>query len=134
MQTFDQHLLEHLQAGRITMEEAMHVATSPHDFKLMVAAESRTPGKLGSPSRAALAAPPREGEAPAPNPVGAGTMEAPVGPPPANPGPPPAPPSFEAAPAPQPVATEPPAPPAYSPPPAPVAPAGPPPSAPPPGF
>ena len=113
MQTFDQHLLEHLQAGRITMEEAMHVATSPHDFKLMVAAESRTPGKLGSPSRAAMAAPPREGEAPAPNPVGAGTMDAPVAPPPANPGPPPAPsaappatPAFEAAPAPQPAATE----------------------------
>jgi twitching motility protein PilT len=38
MQTFDQHLLRHLQAGRITMEDAMRVATSPHDFKLMVAA------------------------------------------------------------------------------------------------
>src|SRR3954471_3476182 len=39
MQTFDQHLLQHLEAGRITMEEAMRAATSPHDFKLMVAAE-----------------------------------------------------------------------------------------------
>ena len=38
MQTFDQHLLQHLQAGRITYEEAMRAATSPHDFKLMVAA------------------------------------------------------------------------------------------------
>ena len=38
MQTFDQHLLQHLQAGRVTMEDAMRVATSPHDFKLMVAA------------------------------------------------------------------------------------------------
>src|SRR4051794_11878402 len=38
MQTFDQHLLKHLHAGRITMESAMRVATSPHDFKLMVAA------------------------------------------------------------------------------------------------
>jgi twitching motility protein PilT len=38
MQTFDQHLLKHLHAGRITMEDAMRVATSPHDFKLMVAA------------------------------------------------------------------------------------------------
>src|SRR6476620_10282228 len=38
MQTFDQHLLRHLQAGRITYEEAMRAATSPHDFKLMVAA------------------------------------------------------------------------------------------------
>ena len=39
MQTFDQHLLHHLQAGRITYEDALHVATSPHDFKLMVAAQ-----------------------------------------------------------------------------------------------
>ena len=119
MQTFDQHLLEHLQAGRITMEEAMHVATSPHDFKLMVAAESRTPGKLGSPSRAALAAPDADAPA-APNPVGAGTTSfAPTGPPPT--GLPPAP----AGPPPAPVES------AFAPPPAPV---GPPSSAPPPGF
>ncbi len=39
MQTFDQHLLSHLQAGRVTYEDALHVATSPHDFKLMVAAQ-----------------------------------------------------------------------------------------------
>ena len=39
MQTFDQHLLKHLRAGRITYEEAMTAATSPHDFKLMVVAE-----------------------------------------------------------------------------------------------
>jgi twitching motility protein PilT len=39
MQTFDQHLLKHLRAGRISYEEAMQSATSPHDFKLMVAAE-----------------------------------------------------------------------------------------------
>ena len=38
MQTFDQHLLKHLRAGRITFDEAMRAATSPHDFKLMVAA------------------------------------------------------------------------------------------------
>ncbi len=41
MQTFDQHLLQHLHAGRVTMEDAMRVATSPHDFKLMVAAASK---------------------------------------------------------------------------------------------
>jgi twitching motility protein PilT len=41
MQTFDQALLHHLQAGRVSMEDAMRVATSPHDFKLLVAAESR---------------------------------------------------------------------------------------------
>jgi twitching motility protein PilT len=41
MQTFDQHLLKHLQAGRITYEEATHVASSPHDFKLLVQADQR---------------------------------------------------------------------------------------------
>jgi twitching motility protein PilT len=45
MQTFDQHLLQHLEAGRITMDEAVHVATSPHDFKLMVAAAGRPKGE-----------------------------------------------------------------------------------------
>jgi twitching motility protein PilT len=45
MQTFDQHLLQHLEAGRITMEEAVHVATSPHDFKLMVAAAGKRKGE-----------------------------------------------------------------------------------------
>ena len=33
MQTFDQHLLEHVNAGRVTMEDAMRAASSPHDFK-----------------------------------------------------------------------------------------------------
>jgi twitching motility protein PilT len=37
MQTFDQALLGHLQAGRIDMDVAMAMATSPHDFKLMAA-------------------------------------------------------------------------------------------------
>ncbi|HEV7773065.1 MAG TPA: type IV pilus twitching motility protein PilT [Conexibacter sp.] len=41
MQTFDQALLHHVQAGRVSMEDAMRVATSPHDFKLLVAAEGR---------------------------------------------------------------------------------------------
>jgi twitching motility protein PilT len=41
MQTFDQALLQHLQAGRVSMEDALKVATSPHDFKLLVAAEGR---------------------------------------------------------------------------------------------
>jgi twitching motility protein PilT len=45
MQTFDQHLLEHLEAGRITMDEAVHMATSPHDFKLMVAAGGKRKGE-----------------------------------------------------------------------------------------
>jgi twitching motility protein PilT len=41
MQTFDQHLYEHLKAGRVEMETAIQFATSPHDFKLLVAAEGK---------------------------------------------------------------------------------------------
>jgi twitching motility protein PilT len=41
MQTFDQALLGHVQAGRITMEEALRAATHPHDFKLLVASDGR---------------------------------------------------------------------------------------------
>ena len=41
MQTFDQALLGHVQAGRVSMEEALRAATSPHDFKLMVAADGQ---------------------------------------------------------------------------------------------
>jgi len=42
MQTFDQALLAHHQAGRVSMEDALRIATSPHDFKLLVSAEGRT--------------------------------------------------------------------------------------------
>jgi twitching motility protein PilT len=38
MQTFDQALLGHVSEGRVSMEDAMKAATSPHDFKLLVAA------------------------------------------------------------------------------------------------
>src|SRR5947208_4873774 len=48
MQTFDQHLLAHLQAGRITFDDAMRVATSPHDFKLMVAAQTKHGEPIGA--------------------------------------------------------------------------------------
>jgi twitching motility protein PilT len=41
MQTFDQALFHHLKAGRISMDDAMAFATSPHDFKLLVAADGR---------------------------------------------------------------------------------------------
>jgi twitching motility protein PilT len=41
MQTFDQHLFEHLKAGRVTMEQALQTASSPHDFKLLVAADGK---------------------------------------------------------------------------------------------
>ncbi len=42
MQTFDQALFRHHQAGRVSMENALRVATSPHDFKLLVLAGGRT--------------------------------------------------------------------------------------------
>jgi twitching motility protein PilT len=38
MQTFDQDLLGHVSAGRISEEVAYETASSPHDFKLMLAA------------------------------------------------------------------------------------------------
>jgi twitching motility protein PilT len=41
MQTFDQALLAHVQAGRITMEEGIRVATHPHDFKLLVSSDGQ---------------------------------------------------------------------------------------------
>ncbi len=41
MQTFDQALFEHCKAGRITMEEALQAASSPHDFKLLMASDGR---------------------------------------------------------------------------------------------
>jgi twitching motility protein PilT len=41
MQTFDQALYDHLKAGRIDMDRAMAYASSPHDFKLLVAADGR---------------------------------------------------------------------------------------------
>jgi twitching motility protein PilT len=44
MQTFDQALFEHVKAGRITRDSALAVASSPQDFKLLLAAE----GHLGT--------------------------------------------------------------------------------------
>ena len=41
MQTFDQALFKHLKAGLITMDQAVATATSPHDFKLLVAADGK---------------------------------------------------------------------------------------------
>ena len=41
MQTFDQALFHHLKAGRIDMDHALAYASSPHDFKLLVAADGR---------------------------------------------------------------------------------------------
>ena len=94
MQTFDQALLHHVQAGRVSMQDAMRVATSPHDFKLLVAAEGRVATSMDdvgggepapeehppAPSRepvSAVAAPPRD---PAPPPPAAAPPSRPDGP------------------------------------------------------
>ncbi len=39
MQTFDQALFAHVKAGRVTRDDAFAVASSPQDFKLLLAAE-----------------------------------------------------------------------------------------------
>jgi twitching motility protein PilT len=41
MQTFDQALLDHYRGGRVTFDDALQIASSPHDFKLLVAADGR---------------------------------------------------------------------------------------------
>jgi twitching motility protein PilT len=41
MQTFDQALLLHVQAGRVAMDDALKAATHPHDFKLLVSSEGQ---------------------------------------------------------------------------------------------
>jgi twitching motility protein PilT len=41
MQTFDQALFGHVKAGRVTFEEAMSVASSPADFKLLMQADGK---------------------------------------------------------------------------------------------
>ena len=41
MQTFDQALHKHVQAGRVAMDDALRAATNPHDFKLLVSADGR---------------------------------------------------------------------------------------------
>jgi len=41
MQTFDQALFDHVKAGRVEIDQALLAATSPHDFKLLLAADGR---------------------------------------------------------------------------------------------
>jgi twitching motility protein PilT len=90
MQTFDQHLLKHLQSGRVTFEDALRAATSPHDFKLMVQAQEKgeSPAPAGPPpSHHAPSAPPAApapaASVPAPPPVPqpAASVPVPSGPP-----------------------------------------------------
>jgi twitching motility protein PilT len=87
MQTFDQALLTHLQAGRITMEEALKAATHPHDFKLLVGADGRRNTSMEDVAEARGAthqAPGRDDEAPTPvpsRPPDSHAVSAPAGPP-----------------------------------------------------
>jgi twitching motility protein PilT len=109
MQTFDQHLLQHLEAGRITMEEAVHMATSPHDFKLMVAAGGKPKGEGQAQGPGAL--PDRTVERDASGVAGVATVAppAPDAPPvPSAPPVPAAPPAAVAAPSPAPPSAPPP--------------------------
>ena len=80
MQTFDQHLLQHLHAGRVTMEDAMRIATSPHDFKLMVAAASK-PKDDGPEAEIRASVPMAPSAPPAPAPVASEHVAAPPAPP-----------------------------------------------------
>jgi twitching motility protein PilT len=57
MQTFDQDLLGHVVAGRVSEEVAYETATSPHDFKLMLAAGGNSASSIEQ-----LAAPAAEPE------------------------------------------------------------------------
>ncbi len=104
MQTFDQALLKHYQAGRVSMEDALRIASSPHDFKLLVAAEGRTATSmedLMQASQASQSASAGPDTLRSPVPVGASAQPngstppttPPAGPPPGgstSPGPPPA--------------------------------------------
>ena len=60
MQTFDQSLLGHVQSGVIDERTAMEYATSPHDFKLMIASAGHSASDMsqigGSDAPAAPAA------------------------------------------------------------------------------
>src|SRR3954447_23654911 len=125
MQTFDQHLLEHVNAGRVTMEDATRAASSPHDFKLMLAAQARISprshpnkgaGKIrGAPADSGQTEPvPTDAPPAAPTPAVAAAEQAPAVPPVAAPAAPPAAPPAAATAAP-PAAPHPGAPPARPP-------------------
>ena len=72
MQTFDQALFGHLKAGRVTVEDALRVASSPHDFKLLVQAD----GRRGTTMEDVASAQEQRGEEPA-----GSTASQPVAPP-----------------------------------------------------
>jgi twitching motility protein PilT len=71
MQTFDQALLKHYQAGRVSMDDALRVASSPHDFKLLVAGDGRTSTSMADVGEAAERAAGGLSRGPASSPAGA---------------------------------------------------------------
>jgi len=88
MQTFDQALLHHVMEGRVSEEVAMDTASSPHDFKLMLAAggqrasgieqligdekeeEQPPPQQSEQPPPGGPPPPPQQGAPPPPQPAG----------------------------------------------------------------
>jgi twitching motility protein PilT len=58
MQTFDQSLLEHVASGRVSQQTAMDYASSPHDFKLMVASAGRSASDYGNMGAGVVPEPP----------------------------------------------------------------------------
>jgi twitching motility protein PilT len=83
MQTFDQSLLKQVQAGKVLEKVAMDYATSPHDFKLMLASSGRRASDISQlmtdedetedggeqePATPPQAAPPQRPAPPAPSP------------------------------------------------------------------
>jgi twitching motility protein PilT len=75
MQTFDQALFAHVKAGRVTFEDAMAVASSPHDFKLLMQAD----GRRGTTMEDVAHAESRRGDADDAPQTGAGATRAPIG-------------------------------------------------------
>jgi twitching motility protein PilT len=71
MQTFDQSLLGHVEAGRVSEQTALDYASSPHDFKLMLQSSGRRASDIsqmsngGDPPQAPPPATPPPAEAPA---------------------------------------------------------------------
>jgi twitching motility protein PilT len=60
MQTFDQALLGLYQSGHITLQDALRVASSPHDLKLLIAAGGRVATTMEDVGEARGAAAPEE--------------------------------------------------------------------------
>jgi twitching motility protein PilT len=70
MQTFDQALFHHVKEGRVSTEDALKVASSPHDFKLLLQSDGRKGTTMEDVAQAQAR---REGAAapgPVPSPVG----------------------------------------------------------------